>query len=59
VERAFAELKDVIEMGPIYHQKARRVQAHIFVASLAFLPDRALKKKLKSAGINFYHPHGF
>jgi transposase len=52
VERAFAELKDVIEMRPIYHQKAQRVQAHIFVASLAFLLDRALEKKLKSAGLD-------
>jgi transposase len=52
VERAFAELKDVIEMRPIYHQKARRVQAHIFIASLAFLLDRALEKKLKAAGLD-------
>lgn len=50
VERAFARLKDVIEMRPIFHQKASRVQAHVFVASLAFLIDRALEKKLKSAG---------
>ena len=52
VERAFAELKDVIEMRPIYHRKADRVRAHIFVASLAFLLDRALEKKLKSSDID-------
>jgi transposase len=52
VERAFARLKDVIEMRPIFHQKAARVQAHVFVASLAFLLDRALEKKLKSAGLD-------
>lgn len=52
VERAFGQLKDVIEMRPIYHQKSSRVQAHIFIASLAFLLDRALEKKLKSAGID-------
>jgi transposase len=52
VERAFSELKDVIEMRPIYHKKARRVEAHVFVASLAFLLDRALEKKLKLAGID-------
>jgi transposase len=52
VERAFRGLKDVIDMRPIYHQKAHRVQAHIFVASLAFLLDRALEKKLKSAQID-------
>ncbi len=52
VERAFAGLKDVIEMRPVYHQKDRRTEAHIFVASLAFLLDRALEKKLKSAGVD-------
>jgi len=51
VERAFSGLKDIIEMRPIYHQPADRVQAHIFLASLAFLVDRALEKKMKSAGI--------
>lgn len=52
VERAFRGLKDVIEMRPIYHQKAHRVKAHVFVASLAFLLDRALEKKLKSEQID-------
>ena len=52
VERAFSGLKDVIEMRPIYHQKAHRTEAHIFVASLAFLLDRALEKKLKLAGVD-------
>jgi transposase len=52
VERAFAELKDVIEMRPIYHHTADRVRAHIFVASLAFLLDRALEKKLKASHID-------
>jgi transposase len=52
VERAFAGLKDVIEMRPIYHQTLPRVEAHIFIASLAFLLDRALEKKMKSAGID-------
>jgi len=52
VERAFAELKDVIEMRPIYHHTADRVLAHFFVASLAFLIDRALEKKLKASDID-------
>ena len=51
VERAFRSLKDVIEMRPIYHHDDGRVQAHIFVAALAFLLERALEKKLKTAGI--------
>ena len=52
VERAFAGLKDVIEMRPIYHRRSDRTRAHIFVASLAFLLDRALEKKLKSAEVD-------
>jgi transposase len=52
VERAFSTLKDVIDLRPIYHHKADRVRAHIFVASLAFLLDRALEKKLKAAQID-------
>ena len=52
VERAFSGLKDVIEMRPIYHRTVSRVEAHIFIASLTFLLDRALEKNLKSAGID-------
>ena len=52
VERAFATLKDVIEMRPIYHRTDARVQAHIFVAALAFLLHRAIEKKLKAGGLD-------
>jgi transposase len=51
VERSFREIKDLIEMRPIYHQKPKRVRAHIFVAALAFLLARALEKKLKAAAV--------
>lgn len=50
VERGFRSLKDVIELRPIYHQKDSRVQAHIFVAALAFLLERVLEKKLAPQG---------
>jgi transposase len=52
VERAFADLKDVLDMRPIYHQTDDRVQAHIYVAALAFLILRAIDKKLKAARID-------
>ena len=52
VERAFANLKDVLDMRPIYHRTDHRVQAHIFVAALAFLLHRAIEKKLKAAGLD-------
>jgi transposase len=51
IERSFRELKDLVEMRPIYHRRAQRVRAHIFVAALAFLLARVLEKKLKAAGV--------
>jgi transposase len=51
VERSFRQLKDLIEMRPIYHHRPNRVRAHIFVAALAFLLARALEKKLKTAAV--------
>ena len=44
VERSFREIKDLIEMRPIYHHRPKRVRAHIFVAALAFLLARAGEK---------------
>jgi hypothetical protein len=35
---------------PVYHRKDDRVRAHVLVATLAFLLDRALEKKLRAAG---------
>jgi transposase len=52
VERAFANLKDVIAMRPIHHRTPERVEGHIFVASLALLVHRGIEKKLKSAGLD-------
>jgi transposase len=49
VERGFAHLKGLLEVRPVYHHKENRVRAHVFVAALAFLLDRALEKKLRAA----------
>jgi transposase len=57
VERAFANLKDVLDMRPIYHRTAGRVEAHIFVAALAFLIHRGIEKKLKAAGLDLSATH--
>src|SRR5690242_19517258 len=48
-ERAFANLKEIMEMRPIHHRTAERVEGHVFVASLALLIHRGIEKKLKSA----------
>ena len=52
VERAFSNLKDVLDMRPIYHRTDGRVEAHIYVAALAFLLHRAIEKKLKAARLD-------
>ncbi len=52
VERCFANLKDVIDMRPVYHQTPNRVQAHIFVAALAHLLHHAIENHLQKAGID-------
>ena len=52
VERGFRQLKDMLAMRPIYHQIYARLNAHIFVASLALLVQRLLDRRLEEAGIN-------
>jgi transposase len=52
VERGFRSLKDPLGMRPIWHHTARRVQAHVFVAALAFLIERMLERALKEAGLS-------
>jgi len=52
VERSFRCLKDVFDLRPVYHQTDRRVEAHVFVATLAFVLHRALEKKLRAHAID-------
>jgi hypothetical protein len=48
VEQAFRELKGDLALRPIYHQKDERIEAHIFVAFLAYCLQVTLKARLKS-----------
>ncbi len=48
VESGFRDLKDVIEMRPVYHQTDDRIKAHIFVAALALFLKRSLEHQLAS-----------
>jgi len=58
VERGFAHLKRSAVGAAVYHRQERRVRAHVFVAALAFLLDRALEKKLRHAGSSLSSPLG-
>jgi hypothetical protein len=52
IERLWRELKDVVEVRPIYHWKKRaNVKGHIFVCYLALYLAAFLRKKLTSAGL--------
>lgn len=56
VERGFSHLKGLLELRPVYHQRDERVEAHVFVAALALLLDRALEKSLRAAGSQLSSP---
>jgi transposase len=56
VERGFAHLKGLLAVRPVYHHTDDRVRAHVCVAALAFLLDRALEKKLRAAGSSLSSP---
>lgn len=47
VEEAFKNLKGDLSVRPIYHQLETRVEAHIFVAFLAFCLHTTLRHKLR------------
>ena len=47
VEAAFKNLKDDLQLRPIYHQLERRIEAHIFVAFMAYCLHITLRAQLK------------
>jgi transposase len=47
VEAAFKNLKDDLQLRPIYHQLEHRIEAHIFVAFLAYCLHITLRVRLK------------
>lgn len=48
VEQAFKELKHDLAVRPIYHHAEHRIEAHIFVAFLAYCLQVTLKARLKA-----------
>ena len=47
IEAAFKNLKDDLQLRPIYHQLEGRIEAHIFVAFLAYCLHVTLRARLK------------
>jgi hypothetical protein len=48
IEAAFKNLKDDLQLRPIYHQLQNRIEAHIFVAFIAYCLHVTLRARLKS-----------
>jgi transposase len=48
VEEAFRTLKGDLGLRPIYHHKPERIEAHLFVAFLAYCPSITLRQRLKA-----------
>jgi hypothetical protein len=47
VEEAFKNLKGDLALRPIYHQKEERIEAHIFVAFMAYALHVTLRRRLR------------
>jgi hypothetical protein len=47
IEAAFRDLKSDLGLRPIYHQKEERIEAHIFVAFLAYCLHVTLRQRLR------------
>ncbi|KXA96927.1 hypothetical protein AKJ39_03970, partial [candidate division MSBL1 archaeon SCGC-AAA259J03] len=50
VERAFHQLKNLLDLRPVYHSTDKGVRGHVFVCILALLLIRLMEKK---AGTTF------
>lgn len=48
IEAAFKNLKDDLQLRPIYHQREHRIEAHIFVAFIAYCLQVTLRARLKT-----------
>lgn len=60
VEKAFRELKELVEIRPIFHWKERRVKTHIFLCILAqVLVSRCLEVLKKSGWLDEFKNHSF
>jgi transposase len=51
VESAFRQLKNPLQMRPVYHQHEHRVDAHIFIAFLALCMRRTLSLWMEGCGL--------
>ncbi|ABK45134.1 transposase, IS4 family [Magnetococcus marinus MC-1] len=48
VESAFRDLKSSLDIRPIFHFRADRIKAHVFLCMLAYMVEREMRIKLKT-----------
>ncbi len=51
VEQAFKELKNDLDIRPVYHQKDDRIESHIFVSFLSYCLQVTLKHRAKTKAL--------
>lgn len=51
IEEAFRNMKSELGMRPVYHQKERRVDGHLFITVLAYHVLHAIRFRLRKQGI--------
>ena len=50
VERAFRDMKSLLETRPIFHQRDRTIRGHVFCSFLALLLRKELDRRLEASG---------
>ena len=57
VERAFRDIKSVLETRPIFHQRNDTIRGHVFCSFLALVLRKELERNLEKAGHQFEWAH--
>jgi transposase len=50
IERAFLDMKQLLELRPIYHKKDFRIKAHMLICVIAYLLNVTLEYKVRDIG---------
>lgn len=50
MERAFKDIKDFLQIRPIFHYADRRVRTHVFICFLAYLIEKLIERKVSLTG---------
>ena len=57
VERAFRNMKSILDLRPVFHYKDSQVRGHIMVCFLALVLESALQRKIKEKGLDFEYTY--